>query len=354
MSRELRSGSTYSDPLQAAAARDNASGPPEVPESPQTQPTVTPPSVPVMTPEQEARFNALVAQQVQRVIATMPSFPTFAPVEPRARKPNLKAPVPESYKGKSHKELHEFLRQCTEYFRASHAHPDDPETISFAGLLIRDSTAGTQWERYRKLQPPGHQFTWNEFATKLRDILGDEATFVNKTWKNFFGHYQRAGESIQSFADNLWDNKSLLEEYNPSCAPTEGQTVKRFLDAMRPEIFAELSGDAKKSEKWESFLKNAIAAEANATCRKTDHHGASGSKRPRSREPSPNARAKGRGKDKRRDTKTRQESTPASGANADEAHLKCYTCGKPGHKANNPVCERYDKAKYEGKAKSTN
>ena len=358
MAYNLRSGSALPNP-DGGNPSNQLTG-----DSPVTQPQdprivlETPPAGLAMTPEMAAWVNELVAQQVRTAITALPATAPAGPAQPILKKPLLKAIVPQEYKGKTHQELNEFLRQCHEHFRVVGINNDEPEALAFVGSLIRGTTAGMQWKQHCDRQPFGHVFTWLELKKKLRQFLGDEHTFVTKTWRQYFSYHQRTGESVSAFAQTLWDSKILLEEYNPTCAPNEGQLVKRLLDGMRSDVRAELETASKHVEYYEPFLSLAVEAESIANLRTVDK-GSSATKRTRSRDGSPSHSApKGKGRDRGRDhgkkPRPEQGSTPATGANADEPALKCYTCGKPGHKANNPICEKYDKVKYENKAKSTN
>ena len=97
-------------------------------------------------------------------------------------RPNaLKPKAPDAYNGRSHKERYKFLRQCTEYFRFIRLNIDDPGSVAFAASFLRSNTAGHVWDSYQASLPPEHVVTWAKFKKTLRDDLGDEDTFIDKT-----------------------------------------------------------------------------------------------------------------------------------------------------------------------------
>lgn len=106
------------------------------------------------------------------------------------------------------------------------------------------------------------------------------------------------------------------------------------------------------------FFSLAVEIESNANFRTADKK-LSDVKRIRSRDGSPShsvSKNKNRDQGRYHGKKPRfeQSNTLATETNADKPAFKCYTCGKLGYKTNNPICEKYDKIKYDNKTKSQN
>lgn len=72
---------------------------------------------------------------------------------------NLKPKMPDVCTGKSLKELHEFLRECTEHFEALNCKDDSPASIAFAASLLRQDTIGPMWNDYRSSLASEHVVT---------------------------------------------------------------------------------------------------------------------------------------------------------------------------------------------------
>ena len=264
---------------------------------------------------------------------------------------NLKSKMPDVYTGKSHKKLHEFFRQCVEHFEALNCEVNHPSSIAFAASLLRGNTTGPMWVDYRSSLAPGHIVTWDEFKKVLRDDLGDEDAFIDKTWSKFFSYHQRSNESVRSFTTTLHQLRSILQEYDPLLLPSESLMIRRLRSALRPEICAALYNTDERVKSYSAFLNKVMSAEASASMRAAGS--ARTNKRDRSRDVSPeqpnqrdksasNRRGKKRNRDSTTDAGKSSDKTPATGSNAD-AEVICFTCNKPGHKS--PACPDKPKPK---------
>ena len=258
-----------------------------------------------------------------------------------ASRPLLKPKVPDIYKGSSHKELHEFARQCHEYFKTARAHPDDSSSVSFAASFLRGETVGHVWSEYVKTLPLDYDPPWAEFLKVLRDDLGNEKTFVDKTWGKFFSFVQRPGDNVRTFSVQLQQLCSVLQEYDLHF-PRESDMIRRARDALRPEIKSALYHMVDNASTYSQFVALAMQAEASVnmhTSTKNSSH--RDSRRDKSRDASQTRSSKTQGKNHRRgkgnnkpteSSGTSANKTPATGANAEPpAEVTCYRCGEKGH-----------------------
>lgn len=61
---------------------------------------------------------------------------------------------------------------------------DDPGSVAFAASCFRGGTSGHVWDSYWASLPPDHVVTWAEFKKTLRNDLGYEEAFIDKTSNN--------------------------------------------------------------------------------------------------------------------------------------------------------------------------
>lgn len=248
-----------------------------------------------------------------------------------------------------------FNHQCRRYFRVARCSPNDPESIAFAALSVRGETPAHVWAEYEKALPPHHRVTWEEFLKVLRNDLGCEKTFIDKTWSTYFGLSQRPTESVRAYSVQLQQTCSVLQEYDRNY-PRESEMIRRVRDGLRPEIRAALYTLPEQTDSYNSFVNSAMQAEAsvqmNAAAKAAKHREKSKRKRSRSGDPSPTRspkggrnRKRGKGRDKpSADNTTGSANTPATGANAEATKVvTCYNCGEEGHIS--PKCPHPPKAK---------
>ena len=254
----------------------------------------------------------------------------------------LKPKAPDPYKGGSHKDLHEFIRQCLAYFNTAGEDPNSPPSVAFAASFLRGETVGHVWSEYERILPFGHQPDWAEFVKVLRDDLGNEKTFVDNTWRKFFSFTQRSGDNVRTFSVALQQLCSVLQEYDPFYS-RESDMIRRARDALRPEIRSALYNMVDNASTYSQFIALAMQAEASvnmSTSTKNTFH--RDSRRDRSRDTSPNRSSKSKGKSHHHRGKgnnkpnnssgTSANQTPATGANAEPAaEITCYKCGEKGH-----------------------
>lgn len=209
--------------------------------------------------------------------------------------------------------------------------------VAFAASFLRGNTAGHVWESYLASLPPDHDLTWAKFKETLRDDLGDEDAFIDKTWSNFFTYQQRQGESVRAFSVTLQQIYAMLREYNPIAASTESMMIRRMRHAIRPEIRTALYNTGERVENFTTFMNRVMSAEASAAMRAS----AKTSKRNQSRDASSdhssardksNSSRRGKNRDcnSKPDIGKFSDKTPATGSNAD-AEVICFTCNKPGY-----------------------
>lgn len=328
----------------ADSANDNGSS------SQGTQPQGAPPptgEAVLISPEAWAATQASL-QRLEgleaRLSERQPWTPSRGYQEEFRRPTQLKPKQPDVYKGGNHKDLYEFLRQCTEYFKVMNVGVDDPGSVAFAASFLRGDTSGHVWETHQLGLRPDHIVTWAEFKKVLRDDLGDEDAFIDKTWGQFFSYHQRANETVRVFAVSLQQLRAILQEYDPICAPTDSLMIRRVRHALRPEIRAALYNTGERVESYAQFLNKAMSAEASAGMQASARQNQNSNKRDRSRDNSPARSSNKRGR-RSRGHDNAAKPTIASGSNATPvvgapaappATITCYKCGQVGHKAN--VC----------------
>ena len=76
------------------------------------------------------------------------------------------------------------LVSVTSTSKTARAHPDDSSSVSFAASFLRGETVGHVWSEYVQTLPLDYDPPWAEFSKVLWDDLGNEKTFVDKTWES--------------------------------------------------------------------------------------------------------------------------------------------------------------------------
>ena len=179
----------------------------------------------------------------------------------------LKPKAPDVYNGRNHKQLYEFLYQCTEYFRVMRVEINDPGSVAFAASFLRGGTAGHVWDSYQASLPFDYVVTWAEFKKTLRDDLGNEDAFIDKTWSNFFTYQQRQSETVRAFSVTLQHIYAVLREYDPIAALIESMMIRCMRHAICPEIRAALYNTGERVENFTIFMNRVMSAEASAAMR---------------------------------------------------------------------------------------
>ena len=95
------------------------------------------------------------------------------------------------------------LVSVTSTSKTARAHPDDSSSVSFAASFLRGETFGHVWSEYVQTLPLDYDPPWAEFSKVLWDDLGNEKTFVDKTWGKFFSFVQRPGDNVRTFCHEM-------------------------------------------------------------------------------------------------------------------------------------------------------
>lgn len=301
---------------------------------------------PETDPQETKSTNTITidADQWQAIVARVESLST--PHVPQ--KSNLKPCAPDLYYGRSHKELHEFMRQCTDNATVAQMEMNSPTFIAFAAGHLRGDIVGNKWVTYKALHSADHVYTWEEFRLVLRKALGTQSGFLDKTWAKFSTYRQKSYHSVQDVAIAIQQIGTILAEYDVGQGPSESMLIRRLRYALRDDVSSALMNQGERVKDFPFFVDKAMEAEAAAKMLRRSH---TASQKDRSRSRSPDKIDSNRSKKpkKRKRYKAKQNDsgstqTPASGTNKEE--IKCYKCGG-NHKADNPICPKYDAAIYE-------